>query len=299
MTSTLYFEIAGFRFTMRYDSAYQMAVEDSVYLPFMVADEKKAHIVNIDITLTLEPQPLTEGFEKRFDAGDSWALYEAGNGYCMTLRAPTFHESLWTAMISRDFTDITIYVSERLTRKENGKITIINPSQYPLDQIVLFCLLSLRNGALIHAAGASINGQAYLFAGKSGAGKSTLCRQFAQIASHEMFSDDRMAVRIIDGLFRAYGTPWPGDARIAGNASAPLGGVLFLIHGAENAIKSLTPDKALNRLLPVTSIPWFDKDMTLSALAFCDELIARIPCYEFYFKPDKTAVYFLEKTFST
>jgi len=105
-----------------------------------------------------------------------------------------------------------------------------------------------------------------------------------------MLSDDRMIVRKIDGNFKAYGTPWPGDAGIAVNKSVPLRAMLFLHRGKQNEIRELTPQQALEQLLPVASIPWYDRDVLPDILDFCDDLITNVPSYELHFRPEPGVV---------
>jgi hypothetical protein len=51
----------------------------------------------------------------------------------------------------------------------------------------------------------------------------------------------------------------------------------------------------LERLLPVVSIPWYDKEKMMSILSFCEDLISNIPSYELYFKPDAEVVNVIER----
>ena len=101
---------------------------------------------------------------------------------------------------------------------------VSNPVHYPLDQLLLMYTLAQREGALLHAAGVDIQGQGFIFPGKSGAGKSTLSRQLVVQKELEVLSDDRIVIRKIDGVFQAFGTPWPGDAGLPGPAAAAAHG---------------------------------------------------------------------------
>ena len=141
----------------------------------------------------------------------------------------------------------------------------------------------------------SINGRGYIFPGKSGAGKSTLSRLFLGRDTAEMLSDDRIIIRKIDGKFKAFGTPWAGDAGIAENKSFPLYGIFFIHHAEANMIKEIKPKEAMEKLMPVTSIPWFDRDVMPQILNFCEELVSNIPAYQLYFKPDTEVADFLDK----
>ena len=86
-----------------------------------------------------------------------------------------------------------------------------------------------------------------------------------------LLSDDRIVVRKIDGVFKAYGTPWAGEAGIAVNKNVPLSGMFFINHASDNRIKEITPGQAVKRLLPVTSISWYDREIMFEILTFCEE----------------------------
>ncbi len=240
----------------------------------------------VDIKICLEPGPQdTEGLTQIFDSDQSWSMYEKGEHYFISRYSHDYETPFWLAKIHRDLTEATLYYSDVLLGEDNGRMTLQNPVSYPLDQILLMYLLSQRQGALIHAAGIDINGKGLIFPGTSGAGKSTLSRQFP-VENIQLLSDDRIVARKLDNAFKAYGTPWPGEAGIAVNRSVSLSGIFFLNHAADNRIKEIKPQQALKRLLPVTSIPWYDREIMPKILHFCEDLVTHVPAYDLYFRPD-------------
>jgi len=250
---------------------------------------------DIQIHLQIGSMPNTKYFTKLFDSNQSWAMFQDEDNYCLTLNPPAFKQASWLARINRDFTQATVYCNEKLVSRKNGRNVLSNPVSYPLNQILLMYILARKQGALLHAAGIDINGNGYIFPGKSGAGKSTITRQLAVREDIGLLSDDRIVVRKMDGAFRAYGTPWPGEAGIAINKSVPLSGIFFINHASYNRIKQITPGQALKRLLPVTSIPWYDREIMSEILTFCEDLILNVPIYELYFKPSVEVVDVFEK----
>ena len=60
-------------------------------------------------------------------------------------------------------------------------------------------------------------------------------------------------------------------------------------------IRTIKPKEAMERLMPVTSIPWFDEKAMSAILSFCEELVFHVPAYELHFRPDSEVVDFLEK----
>ena len=178
-------------------------------------------------------------------------------------------------------------------REAQPPCVIDSPLRYPIDQMVLMHYLAARSGALHHAAGGMAGASCWLFPGRSGAGKSTITGWLADAGALEMLSDDRIITRRIDGEYRAYGTPWPGDAGIARNESGPLGGLLFLHKAEENRMEESTPAGIVERLLPVTSIPWFEPGLFDPILGYLDELARAVPGYDLHFCNDSTAAPFV------
>jgi len=249
-----------------------------------------------DITVALEinNMPDTSGLPVIFDSGQSWLLYQNGDDLLLTLRQGIEGPVIWTACFRRPADKVTIFCSELLQEKKNGVLYIANPVRYPLDQLVLMYVLANRRGALMHAAGADIQGRGCIFPGRSGAGKSTLSHQFRGRAGVQLLSDDRIVARRIADRYMVFGTPWPGDEGIAENKSAPVSGIFFLHQAGENRIKEVTSREALERLFPVTSIPWYDEEAMNGILSFCEELVSDVPAYELHFRPDHSAVEYLE-----
>jgi len=165
------------------------------------------------------------------------------------------------------------------------------PVRYPVDQILAMYLLGAR-GILLHAAGMIVNGRAVVLAGASGAGKTTFARLAAGRPGWEPLSDDRIIVRLPDGTreAHAYGTPWPGEGRIAVNRSAPLAQLVFLSRGERNDARRLPARDAAARLLTTASIPWYDADKLVGSVEACERLLDRVPAALLAFRPDVGAV---------
>lgn len=234
-----------------------------------------------------------------FDTEEAWALYGDRAHFWVVYRPPRYEKPFWVAAFDRRVTRVE-YFSEPLP-PVGGKTPakIVHPVGYPLDQLLLMYFLARRRGILTHAAGLVRGGRAYLFAGASGAGKSTLSALLAKAGIGKMLSDERMIVREVQGEMTAFGTPWAGTAGIARGGSAPLAGILFLAHGKSHRMQQLDPAAALDRLLPLASIPWYDPDAAAPIIAFAKDMLARIPACEFRFAPDPSAVEFFERRMRT
>ncbi len=290
-------EIADINIAVRCTDAIILPYHDPSYKAFLkTIKDPLTFSADIKINLELGNLPQTGSLSKEFDSSESWSMYRNDNGYYIEFRQTGAENNpLFLARANHNFTDITVYCGERLIKKTNHNTEVSSPFCYPLDQIILMYFLAHRDGALVHAAGANVYGKGYIFPGKSGAGKSTLSKQFAALQYLEILSDDRIAVRKTDTAFKAFGTPWPGEGKIAINKNVPLAGIFFISHGDYNRISEISTQKALEKLLPVVSIPWYDREIMTNILVVCENLTSGIPAYELYFKPDTGIADLFEK----
>lgn len=290
-------EIAGINIAVHCKDAMILPYHDPSYKSFFkTVKDHLALSADIKINLELGNIPQTGSLSKEFDSSESWSMYRNDNDYYIEFRRTgADNDPLFLAKANHDFTDITVYCGERLIKKTDDNTEVLSPFCYPLDQIILMYFLAHKDGALVHAAGADLHGKGYIFPGKSGAGKSTLSKQFTSKAHMEILSDDRIAVRKTDNIFKTFGTPWPGEGKIAVNKNAPLAGIFFITHGNNNRISEIGPQQALEKLLPVVSIPWYDRKIMTKILLMCESLTSGIPAYELYFKPDTGIADLFEK----
>lgn len=288
-------EIAGITFSMTCRHAILVHDSAPAYESFLKDDED---LLSSDfaINLDLNTMPDTGGWTKVFDSHQSWSLFLQNGEYFLAMNPEASgRQPVWIARFSPYGSAITVFCSRFLVDKRDGVPTVLNPFRYPLDQLLLMYVLAQKGGAILHAAGITINRKGYIFPGRSGAGKSTLMRQCARRNDFKGLSDDRIIVRKMDGNFKAFGTPWPGEASVAVNESVSLSGIFFISHGSENRIRELSRRDAFEGLLPVTSIPWYDREITEKLLSFCEDIVSHVPAYELCFKPGDEVVGVLEK----
>ena len=286
MTSGVSLSIASVNYSVSCEYPVDGGSLDAPYTAFLDTRCQSPEAIGIAVRLEVGDASLPPDLTPVFDTGESYVIGTDGDFYYLTLQPGRLSgQQLWTAQIARDVTSVTVYCGERMVSRAGDGITLSNPLTYPLDQILLMHVLARHEGALVHAAGASIGGKALMFAGRSGAGKSTLSRLLDGRPGLELLSDDRIAVRKVGGTFTAYGTPWPGDQGAALNEKAELCGICFLRHAGTNRIEPLTPGEAIERLLPVTSVPWYDRDAVSGALPFLDDLLAHVPAFDLHFTP--------------
>lgn len=282
--------IAAVELVIDCDTEYEILDKNPVPSNFFNSKNIPGRDHQVHIHLCAGDLPTINKRNLQFHADNSWSIYNNTYFYDIIFHPPAFKNSLWVARFDNNFEKGIIYCSEHIITRQNGRTIIFNPVVYPLDQILLMHILSRIGGVLIHAAGWAFNNSGWIFAGKSGAGKSTLTNLIAKRGYGQILSDDRMIIRKYGHEFLMYGTPWPGDAGYALNQSAPLKGIFYLKQGDKNNIDQLKPSDAIAQLMPVASIPWYDRKKVEQMMTFCDLIMGNIPMYQLTFKPDEAAV---------
>ncbi len=293
--------IADIFFHIIADGSDHIQIDEPAYRSFLAEslDSSEIKSSNIQVQFHFGQIPSNKLTKQLFSSGESWSLFQDGDGYCMIIQPPSFQQPILLAKMNNNFKNITVYLKKDILKREKNLALFSNPVGYPLIQILLIYILSIRQGALVHCAGIGIRDKGYIFPGKSGAGKSTIARLFAERKGIVLFSDDRIAVRKHNRFFKVYGTPWPGDAGIAENREAQLSGIFFISHGSENKINKISPKQALDRILPVTSIPWYDRQIFPKVLDLCEDLITHVPAFEFIVRPVPEAIDVFEEFVSS
>ena len=96
-----------------------------------------------------------------------------------------------------------------------------------------------KNGMLIHSSAVVYNGKAYLFSAPSGTGKSTHASLWLKLLGDKAYviNDDKPIIRLIDGKFYVYGTPWSGKHKKDVNTRAEISAICFINQAKEDTIR--------------------------------------------------------------
>ena len=113
------------------------------------------------------------------------------------------------------------------------------------------------DGMLLHSSAVVVDGKAYLFSAPSGTGKSTHTRLWLEHFGDRavLLNDDKPALRLKDGKWYAYGTPWSGKYDISVNIGAPVAGIAIVERSVDNQIELFTGAKAIMNILDQTLRP--------------------------------------------
>lgn len=172
----------------------------------------------------------------------------------------------------------------------------VYPLEYPLDELLFINYLALGKGVEVHACGiVDSYGNGHLFVGQSGAGKSTIARLWQDEPGVTILSDDRIILRKIENKIWMYGTPWHGEAMLASPAKVQLTRIYFLARGEKNELVQQRKIDALSRLFACSFLPFYNSEGLDFTLAFFEEVVKMVPCYELRFVPIKKTIEFVKE----
>ena len=157
--------------------------------------------------------------------------------------------------------------------------------------MVLYALATAADDTvLFHAAVVSHKGVGYMFLGPRGTGKSTHARLWLQhIAGTELVNDDNPVVRLTDGVFSVYGSPWSGKTPCYRNVSHPLGGIVLLSQAPYNKIERLGGLQAYAALVQSISGKRWDERIADGLHQTENALATKVPVWHLACLPDEAA----------
>ena len=147
------------------------------------------------------------------------------------------------------------------------------------------------DGMMLHSSAVIMDGKAYLFTADSGTGKSTHTRLWQQAFGGDrarILNDDKPAVRLVDGVWYAYGTPWSGKTAMNENVSAPVAGVAIIERAPENSIHPAGGLETVRVLLRQVNKP-NDSRLRGRVLELLDDLMNRVPVWKLQCNMDPEA----------
>lgn len=170
-------------------------------------------------------------------------VYEiAGVKFKINYKSPYIEKSYSEFYVGGEVFDAEVSVTDDEILFEQSLLSGLAEPQY--ENLALFrkiagVMLESFNALVFHSSAISYNGSGVLVAAKSGTGKSTLNGRITKIAAEkaEYINDDKPIIRLIDGKWFVYGTPWMGKHRLGKNTKSPLKAIILLSRGENKAVK--------------------------------------------------------------
>jgi hypothetical protein len=237
---------------------------------------------------------------KLFEARENWRIFEGTTSYIFEIFQQDRKGSNRinsVCFVEKGLSSGKVYILPEAAGSADCKIWSLEELMRILGHLLLVSILHRHQALLIHASGVAINREGILFCGISGAGKTTLSRLWQQRAGVTVLSDDRVLVRKGQEGYVVYGTPWPGEGRMASCKKAPLRRIVFLSKAKRNELVRLKKEEALRQIVTQCFPPLWDREGICAALELCGALLEAVPFFRFDFLPDESAVAFIENAF--
>lgn len=137
-----------------------------------------------------------------------------------------------------------------------------------------------HDGIMLHASAVVVEGVAYLFTADSGTGKSTHTGLWLKrFPGAYILNDDKPALRLENGVWYAYGTPWSGKHDISANVRVPLGGIAVVRRAQENAISPYRDRSIISEIYKQVNHPG-DMDSRIRVLELLNRLLGMVPVWK-------------------
>lgn len=137
------------------------------------------------------------------------------------------------------------------------------------------------DGLMLHSSAVVVDGKAYLFTANSGTGKSTHTKLWLEMFGERAFilNDDKPALRMEDGAWYAYGTPWSGKHDISANERVPVAGIAVLERAEENSIAPFGGLDAIQAVIRQVNKPK-KAEYRAKLLKLLDKLLTDVPTWK-------------------
>ena len=201
----------------------------------------------------------------------------AGLAVDMEVSGRTKRQAAAYAAPAKGPADIVLDCDTRKFLDYYPRLETLEMAEYMVTGLVFARKLLDFSGFQLHASAVALDGRAYLFSAESGTGKSTHTEKWCRLFGAEYINDDKPALRLVDGVWMAYGTPWSGKRDISSPVGYPIGGIAFLERG-ENSISPLSSARALPLIMAQTlkQLPQERMDRKLELL---DSLLRQVPVW--------------------
>ena len=222
-----------------------------------------------------------------FDSGAVWKVHRKDNDFIFDFASDAVGPDPYKRMrTDGSFTSAQIILNRELLPDD------VWPMEYPADELLITNYLARHGiGVEVHGCGL-IDSEAggLLFLGHSGAGKSTTTMLWKTLRNPEILSDDRIILRLHHGELWMYGSPWHGEAAFASAGKAKLSRIFILQHGERNQIIRMPFSRGVGELFARCFPPFHSTAGLQGVVDFLEKTVRTVPCYEFQFVPDSSAV---------
>lgn len=164
-------------------------------------------------------------------------------------------------------------------QKENPHLTL-NDCEYIYYGAAFYEKCLDYNCFMLHSSAVAKGGNAYLFSAASGTGKSTHTSLWLKNFDDAfIINDDKPAIKLENGKFYVYGTPFSGKTDLNKNVAVPLKAICILERGEENRIERI---RAADSVLPILNQTLRPENKMADLMSFVTKLLEKTNVYKLY-----------------
>ena len=193
-------------------------------------------------------------------------------------------------VMNADYTEGEYYPCPRI----GGRVTLF---QLNTSLMIQYTFATAGLGTLLlHASVTRYEGRGNLFFGVSGTGKSTHSRLWHEfVPGSDLMNDDNPVIRLEDGQFFVYGSPWSGKTICYRNVVAPVNALVRLEQYPENRITRLESLQAYASIIAAVSTIRWNHDIMSLLIPTIERVAMTVPCFQLRCRPDEEAVQVCKK----
>ena len=167
-------------------------------------------------------------------------------------------------------------------QEENMQGCSLESIEYIYTGTIFNRLLINHHGCMLHSSAVVVDGYAYLFSADSGTGKSTHTGLWLEHFKEKAFiiNDDKPVLRLENGQWFVYGTPWSGKTDLNINVKAKLGAIVFLERAKENHITPIEVKEAVPLFFNQTVRRLKREEKMDLVLQYMEEILTSTPIYK-------------------
>ncbi|MDD3400600.1 MAG: hypothetical protein PHT58_03050 [Eubacteriales bacterium] len=242
-----------------------------------------------DVCVTLQAVKSAPNFDGKLVYSEGFDVFDCCDRYCRQISSYEGKPSAW-AMMPKEGKPHHI----ECYYLEDYKSELCYDRQI-FALIGLSFVLSRFDALILHASYIKYMGESTLFSAPPQTGKSTQAELWRKHRSADIINGDRVALRLYDGRFYAYGLPFSGTSEHCKNDLAPLGVIVMLEQSPVDMIELLPPAIAYKKLFCETAMLPFDRTYVANAAEILVRLIGAVPVYLLRCTPTVKAVETLAK----
>ena len=192
-----------------------------------------------------------------------------------------------------DHTDFSVQAGENEILEEISNAEIETNFAYA-ESVCIHRAIAERlaeyDAFLLHSALIECDGIGVAFAARSGVGKSTHVSLWKKVFGEKakIINGDKPIVRLVDGEFYGYGTPWLGKEDIGVNSRCKLGALCFLNRGEKNIISPIPAELAAMTMFSQIYLP-SNADNAAKTLELADKFASSVSFFKLYCNMDDEA----------